>query len=389
MVNFGQQKLDKEIMRKKSKATTPQQRAKELNLIVRKLKNKPSPYQSDYYANGKRVRRCFKTYEEAVEDYERFLNTMGKAQSALWTRNLTIDQVCDVNTALNMLPQGKTLVDAVKMLLGNCNTCSLSDSIVEYKKTKEKLSAEHYKHISVILRRLLADFEDWKNINDNKYREWLLQRGASKTIRHYFTHCNEFFEFSLRRGFIEKHPAMNVITADLPKVKSKKPQYFSVDQTRSILNMAQESCPEFVSWLAIGFFTGIRHAEINRLKLSNFDFERKEILLQGDIVKTGDSWLMTDIPDNLWSWLAKYKEITPMDENDFKVFIRRVGREIGLKWYHNGLRHSFATYHLSLYRDSARTSIMLRHRNKDTLWQHYLGGLVSSDVAKEYFSIVP
>ena len=43
MVNFGQQKLDKEIMRKKSKATTPQQRAKELNLIVRKLKNKPSP----------------------------------------------------------------------------------------------------------------------------------------------------------------------------------------------------------------------------------------------------------------------------------------------------------------------------------------------------------
>jgi integrase len=256
MVNNGQQESQKMI--KKSTAKNPKVRAKEYGLVVRKLDNRPNaPYQTDYYANGKRIRRSFKTYEEAVEDYERYISTIGKAQNVLWNRNLSIEQVADVNTALNMLPQGKSLVDAVKCLLGTIQTLPLVDSLYEFRKSKEKCSLDHVRHVKIITKKFLERFNEWIDINDKTFLEWLLQRGQPKTIYHSYTLMSEFFAYAVRRGHISKHPASNVVSSDLPKVKVKPPKFFTIDETKEILSYMQKRHPHYTLWFAIGFFTGI------------------------------------------------------------------------------------------------------------------------------------
>jgi integrase len=200
---------------------------------------------------------------------------------------------------------------------------------------------------------------------------------------------SEFFAYAVRRGHISKHPASNVVSSDLPKVKVKPPKFFTIDETKEILSYMQKRHSHYTLWFAIGFFTGIRHAEINRLTMDNFIVDRKEILLKGDIVKTGDTWLMADLPDNLWEWVKKY-EYRAITDSAWKKLTKQMRKDLPhINWHHNGLRHSFATYHLSKYRDASKTSLLLRHRNRETLWQHYLGGLVSEDIANQYFSIIP
>jgi integrase len=388
MVNNGQQKEQK--MRKKHTDKTAQERALEYGLVVRKLDNRPNtPYQTDYYANGKRIRRSYKTYEEAVEDYERYQNTLTKAQNVLWTRNLTIEQVADINTALNMLPKGKTLVDAVKTLIDAVTLIPMSKVVEIFKDSKKELSYDYVSTLSLRIDSFLAHFENWDNANADSIREWISSRGSPKTINHYFTLVGEFYRFAYRRRYIDKNPMDMLSALDFPKIKRKPPKYFSVKDVQVILDFIVNKYPKWVSWFAVGLFSGIRHAEINKLTKNNFNFSRKEITLQSDIVKTGDTWLMENLPSNLWSWLDKYPTLNPISKSQFPELTKSIERNTGIKWIHNGLRHSFATYHLSKYRDSAKTSLLLRHRNKDTLWQHYLGGLVSEDIANQYFSIVP
>ena len=55
---------------------------------------------------------------------------------------------------------------------------------------------------------------------------------------------------------------------------------------------------------------------------------------------------------------------------------------------HNVLRHSFASYHVALEGDAARTALLLTHRNQSMLWQHYRGRATKAE-AKAYFGIVP
>ena len=94
---------------------------------------------------------------------------------------------------------------------------------------------------------------------------------------------------------------------------------------------------------------------------------------------------MRDLPENLWAWLEKYPTIIQPGKKLRKSLIDEWKGE----WKHNGLRHTFATMHVSLHQNPAKTSLILRHRNQQRLWQNYLANPVSKDEARRYFSIVP
>jgi integrase len=54
----------------------------------------------------------------------------------------------------------------------------------------------------------------------------------------------------------------------------------------------------------------------------------------------------------------------------------------------NGLRHSFASYHLAHFRDAARLAIELGHADQELLFRHYRE-LVKPEVAAKYWAIRP
>lgn len=120
-------------------------------------------------------------------------------------------------------------------------------------------------------------------------------------------------------------------------------------------------------------------------KIKFIDFENKHILLPAEIVKTNDDWLINDIPKVFWN-IVKPDSIIDIPSADQIMEIRRIWNKKAKRNYPaNALRHSFATYHLSLHRNAPRTSLVMRHRNPNQLWQSYLAKLVSEKEAVKWF----
>ena len=63
-------------------------------------------------------------------------------------------------------------------------------------------------------------------------------------------------------------------------------------------------------------------------------------------------------------------------------------KEAGIKWPSNAARHSFASYHLALQQDAAKTALQLGHTNTAVLFQHYRE-LARPEDAEAYFAITP
>lgn len=60
----------------------------------------------------------------------------------------------------------------------------------------------------------------------------------------------------------------------------------------------------------------------------------------------------------------------------------------GLPWPDNALRHSFASYHLAHFRDSARTALELGHMDTRILFAHYRE-MVSPEAAADFWALRP
>ncbi len=351
-------------------------------------------YLVNFFFERKRKRRYFYTLKEAetfVKEYERAIGC-----GDLFTLTLSQAQIEDVKTALKILPEGETLSGIVRKFIDlSPRKIPIKEAFEAYKNQLKELNGGILPKIRITP--FFDDFESWGKAHRNKILDWLNKRGAPKTIKEYTSELKRFYNFCVRCEYIAESPFDNISYLDLPKVKRKKPDVWTVDDVKLFFDFLEECYPNRASWFAIACFAGIRRAEINRLTPECFDLENKRITLPFDIVKTGDSWLMDNLPDNLWAWLSKYGIKSPklysnffddLLENFSKYYSEKTGGKT-FEWKHNICRHSFCTYHLSLYREPQKTSMLLKHRSPQTMWQHYIAGLVSKEIANKYFSILP
>jgi len=58
------------------------------------------------------------------------------------------------------------------------------------------------------------------------------------------------------------------------------------------------------------------------------------------------------------------------------------------KWPQNGLRHSFASYHLAKFQDAAALALQMGHTNSNLVFQHYRQ-LVRPEAAEKYWTLRP
>ena len=340
--------------------------------------------------NGKRYRKSFSSKTDAV-DYAKNWFDARKFELSFFL-NLPKERIKDIKDAIAILPKGLSLCEAVRKVSENASfDISISDAFDAYKKAiiKRRGSADFLRISS-----FFEKFPHWPD--SNSVLEWILDRGMPKTVREHYSQLKAFFSFAVRRGFIKTSPLESINpSTDLPKIQRAKIQIWNLTDLKLFFEFLKENRPQWINWFCVACFTGIRHAEINRLKPEHFDIEHKRIIMPYDITKTGDSWILEGL-DNIWACLDKYGyDIEPITDSA----TRRL-HEAFAKWYfartkkffsweNNICRHSFCTYHLSLYRNPVKTAMLLKHRNPDTMWQHYLAGLVKKELAQEYFQIVP
>jgi integrase len=145
---------------------------------------------------------------------------------------------------------------------------------------------------------------------------------------------------------------------------------------------------ELIPFLAIGAFTGLRHAELLRLEWEDVRFAQGFVEVAARNAKTAQRRLVP-IQPNLAAWLAPYRG----REGKVCSWIR-IGRtasvlakENGIEWPNNGLRHSYASYRLAQCQDAAK--VALEMGNTPTMIFRHYRELVMPQDATAWWNIVP
>lgn len=267
----------------------------------------------------------------------------------------------------------------------------LSDAIAEYLNSKEKIG-RRTRTIENLKSRLGMFAKSFPNALTSDLRHNDIEKycsnpkWSSRTAHNVFTCLIGFLRFLDNRELLSFRLNFDK-NSFLPKVLKKAKAVLDIDDAKKFFKeIERPEYSKFAAYFALAAFVGLRSAELSRLNWGNIDFANKQIKLPAEIVKTGEDFIIRDLPENLWAWLVKYKT----DDWNVPTYAMRakIGNCIGgLK--PNIFRKTFTTMHVSLYGDTKRTSLILRHHSQERLWNNYAGCFVAKSIAEMYFNIVP
>lgn len=215
---------------------------------------------------------------------------------------------------------------------------------------------------------------------------------GNKSKRNYLIVLKGILDVALHDEIIDKNPMIHV---KLPHYRSPRINPFTSEEVKRIIDASKGHNYNFVYFLAMGFFTGMRTGEILALKRSDIDFENKIIHIRSTISRFGDVKPKTfgssrDIPiiDALYPFILKMYE----KENDNYLMTTQYGnpyqdthifciywwkpllKALGITYRRPyNMRHTFATN--MLYRQLCtplELSQYLGHSNTRMIYEVYV-----------------
>ncbi len=217
--------------------------------------------------------------------------------------------------------------------------------------------------------------------------DYLEKQPSVWTARNVHRVLSVFFNYSRMRQWILNNPIAEI---PVPRPKPTEPQTFSPVDVQKLLLYSLEHDPKCLPPLALGFFAGIRTAELCRLTWKDINITDKQIRIQAGKAKTASTRII-DITEPLSLWLdacQKDDPSQPVSPSNLNKRLRKLADKAEVKWVPNGMRHSFASYHLALYENAGKTAAILGHTNPSVTYRHYCA-LRTKEEAKEYFLIKP
>lgn len=169
-----------------------------------------------------------------------------------------------------------------------------------------------------------------------------------------FRYLRLFFNWAERYDLIERNPARRV---EPPKVADPNRRILTPEEMESWLAIDDETLRAF---LCLGGFAGLRSSEI--LALRSDDIEDAEIRVNAG---TSEERFVKILPafSRHWRGLPAF----PGES----AFYRRIRLAIGANLPQNVLRHSYGTYHFSMWEDIGKTAAQLGNL-PSTAARHYV-----------------
>ena len=375
-----------------SKKKSYQKSVKFAGAIIRK---RGSKWQVEINHSDKRVRKTLPTLEEAKGYAERM--KVAVANQGAGAFDLDSKERVDARQALDMLEGRTTLVEAAKYWIKmnkapdkEILVAELMEDYVQSKRAQNRRPAT----INEVETKLGLYFRKGKitylhELTRDQILGWLDEHtntpvGRNKNRRL----IHGFLNFALKRGLIAANPAASIENAS---VDEKLPEAYSVDEVEKLLTRAVEAYPSIVANLAVGFFAGLRPTEVLKLDWASVSFDNGSILVRPETAKKRRT-RHVEISDNLRAWLEPLAEdsgpLSPPDST-FRKLRNKLKKDTGIRWIFDGLRHSFATYHLARHEDAAKTALQLGHtQNTDLLFNNYRSLATKKD-AKRYWNLRP
>jgi len=233
-----------------------------------------------------------------------------------------------------------------------------------------------------------ADIEDW--IAES---EW-----EPRTRKNYIVTLTTIFNYAIGSEYCAVNPAERV---SRPILEDKPPGILTPGEAEKLLAAALDCMPEMATPIAIGLFAGLRRSEICALDWSEIDLEARTIEVKAGKAKTRQRRIVT-IQENLTEWLLKSSKKNGRVAPDVDLFGERLkhlvngraatdddpGRPAVVKeWPHNGLRHSFGSYHFGKYKNENLTAAEMGN-SPGVVFKHYRAVVKQPDV-ESYWQITP
>ena len=215
---------------------------------------------------------------------------------------------------------------------------------------------------------------------------WLMAlKCGPQTKVNYRRALHNLFSWSVARGYASFNP---VTQAAKVRVPAAPVGILSVSEAQRLLLACHDS---ILPAVVIGLFGGLRREEIARVNWQEISLQGGHIEVKAAKSKTAARRLVM-ISDNLAAWLEPHRRLAGPVRPPHMTYRRRFAETLHAaeikRWPHNGLRHTFASYHLAHYQDAAKTALQLGHTESRTLFEHYRE-LVRPEDAAAFWQIFP
>lgn len=344
--------------------------------------------------------RRFKTKNSADKFLaEKEVEILNNGREAAALKDRVIDDAVWARRELE--PYGVSLRAVVSEYLARrrdaASSAKIADVIPDFLETKERAnrSARYLGDLRAKLNRFAETYGErlLSEMTPANLDQWLEGLAVAPVTRNGFRRVLVvFFEWSRKKGLCKQNPAK---LAEMATEKGKRVPIFTPGELRVILENAPA---ELVPVLALGAFAGLRPEEIRRLDWQKVNLLRDRIEIDAETSKTAEhryvpinatlkAWIQPTAkaagpvaPSNLYRRLWRYHlALAEPDEEKERPAV---------KWKHNALRHSFASYSLALEEDAARVALWLGHNSPTMTFQHYRER-VEPEAAAEWFAVTP
>ena len=368
----------------------------------------------NYYDGGKRFRISYVTKAEAELE-------LAKVKAKQAREGFDASRLPDVVRlealrALEILaPYGAGILDAAKLYADHRERLSRSRTVAEAlpdflaAKKRRNLSEVHMLDLENRMGRFAETFGSRQvaEITSQEIEDWLhsltktvkLEDGklaqvpvAVGSVNNYFARIRSFFEHCVRRGFCDKNPFKRLEKMPLA---DEAPEILTPQELATLLNALHAGHADMLPVVAIGAFAGLRTAEIERLTWEEINFSRGIINVSAAKAKSAKRRVVT-MSDNLNLWLAPYAgrtgRVWPSEQiSGWHQMFRKVWRD-ELKWTRwkpNACRHSFASYHLALHENAAKTALEMGHTGTALIFAAYREIIQDHADVEKYWDIKP
>lgn len=226
----------------------------------------------------------------------------------------------------------------------------------------------------------------------------ILRLIPNSTRRQHMAHLRAIFNYAIKKDYLAlgQNP---IDRLDMPKEPEPRAiQIYEVNTVARYLEYALQYELELMPYFTLGFFCGVRpEGEMGALEWSAVDWARQRLNIPPHVAKGRKRGRHVEIAENAMNWLIAYRErggkvegkvMKFRDENALRKARGPANKVAEVEWMQDGMRRSFASYHVALYDDVAMTSFRMGHMSTIMMGRHYLAG-VPKEEGERYFKIRP
>jgi len=351
--------------------------------------------------NGRRAKKFFATEAEA-KTYAHLRNTEtmqygSEAVIPTWLRVMV--QRCQDRLAAHK----KTIEDATNHYLSfleqrqrSCSVEKLFNEMIEEKR-QSGFGASYIRSLETAKRRFVNAFSE-KLVSEISVRD------IDDFLRQ-FNHLNAVTRNYYRQLIViafshaERHGYCSANVASKSSVIKEVPSPVGILRPEELARLLAACSPRILAAVAIGAFAGVRTSELARLDWREINLRDSEsyIEITAANAKSSRRRLVKILPC-LAAWLRPFaKNSGPVIQTskqewsrimEYYNYRKLAAKQAGVIWPKNALRHSFASYHISKFKDAAALALEMGHRTTNLIFSHYRE-VVTPDKAEEYWQLAP